>query len=327
MKHILLNKQTVRFFGIGVLAAFMISLGIFSQGCSSDFDSDVRIDNLDIPEEYNEVGVLHNEGLEYIFEEIKALGIEYTKNPKLKSRPFMENKDEFIKQATLDFGNQHEKLREHSDMFTHALKDIPSLKSSGIADHSLAVQQLLNEITAVLEQELKENELSRLKIKLDVINQKAATTLSETDAAIIYCATNTSYYSYQYWQENYKKWYFALNYPEILEQYNNEELNQLQLKNGKIRTKGWIGDLFNDVEDWFITTTNSVDEWWDDNGSTILVADGLGAAYGAGKAFVTAGAASLVFGPGGLVVTTAAGGVIGGVEASALGIIGCAIYD
>lgn len=51
------------------------------------------IENLDIPEEYNKVGMLHNEGLEYIFEEIKAYGIEYTKNPRLKSRPFLENKD------------------------------------------------------------------------------------------------------------------------------------------------------------------------------------------------------------------------------------------
>lgn len=326
MKNIL-KKQSGRFLGIGMLLVCMVLLGVFAQGCSSDFDSDVKIENLDIPEEYNEVGVLHNEGLEYIFEEIKVLGIEYTKNPRLKSRPFMENKDEFIKQATLAFGNQHEKLRKHSDIFTYALKDIPSLKSSSVENFNPTVQQLLNEITAVLGHEFTENELSQLKAALDIINQKAVATLSEADAAIIYCATSTSYYSYQYWQANYKKWYFALNYPEILEQYNDEELNQLRLKNGKIRTKGWIGDLFNNVENWFITTSNSVDEWWGEHGTTILIADGLGAAYGAGKAFVTAGAASLVFGPGGLVVTTAAGGVIGGVEASALGIIGCMIYD
>ena len=149
-----------------------------------------------------------------------------------------------------------------------------------------------------------------LKKQLDVINQKAATTLSEADAAVIYCATSTGYHSYQYWMNNHKKWYFALNYPEILEQYNNKELNQLQLKNGTIRTKGWMSDLFNSVENWFNTTTNSIEEWWDEHGETILVSDGLGAAYGAGKAFVTAGAGSLVFGPGGLVVTTVAGGVI-----------------
>ena len=59
----------------------------------------------------------------------------------------------------------------------------------------------------------------------------------------------------------------------------------------------------------------------------MLISDGLGAAYGAGKAFVTAGAGSLVFGPTGLVLVTVSGGVISAVEASALGMIGCMIYN
>jgi hypothetical protein len=105
------------------------------------------------------------------------------------------------------------------------------------------------------------------------------------------------------------------------------ECSDKKLKNGTIRTKGWMSDLFNSVENWFNSTTNSIEQWRDDHGEEILVADGLGAAYGAGKAFVTAGAESLVFGPGGLVVTTAAEAIIGGVEASSLGIIGCVIYD
>ena len=97
-----------------------------------------------------------------------------------------------------------------------------------------------------------------LKKQLDVINQKAASTLSDTEAAVIYCATSTGYHSYQYWMNNHKKWYFALNYPEILEQYNNEELNQFQLKNGKIKTKGWWDDLWNKTENWFNSTVEQV---------------------------------------------------------------------
>ena len=49
-----------------------------------------------------------------------------------------------------------------------------------------------------------------------------------------------------------------------------------------------MSDLFNSVENWFNSTTNSIEQWRDDHGEEILVADGLGAAYGAGKAFVTA---------------------------------------
>lgn len=326
MKTIFKNKKKVIFSSAFVLIC-IVSFGFFIQSCNSDFSSEIEIAKLDIPEEYNEVGKLHNEGLEYIFEEIKAQGIEYTKNPRLKGSSFMENKDEFVKQATLDFCNQQEKLRKNIDVCKSTLKNSISLKSSDTEDFSPAVQQLLDEMTSVLGREFKGNDLSRLKEQLDVINRKAVETLSETDAAVIYCATSTGYSSYQYWIDNYKKWYFALNYPEILEQYNNAELNELQLKNGKIKTKGWMSDLFDNVENWFITTSDSVEQWWDNNGETILIADGLGAAYGAGKAFITAGAESLVFGPGGLVLTTAAGGVVSGVEASALGIIGCAIYN
>jgi|CZCB01.1.fsa_nt_gi hypothetical protein len=298
MKHIFLNKQTVRFFGIGILAACMISLGIFAQGCSSDFDSDIKMENLDIPEEYNEVGVLHNEGLEYIFEEIKAYGIEYTKNPRLKSRPFLENKDEFITQATLDFCNQHEKLQKHIDICKSVLENNIPLKSlNNTLTISPASQQLLNEITSVLGHEFTKKELPQLKKQLDVINQKAASTLSDTEAAVIYCATSTGYHSYQYWMNNHKKWYFALNYPEILEQYNNEELNQLQLKNGKIKTKGWWDDLWNKTENWFNSTVDqvgsAVKDWWNNGGKDVVAADAGGATTGAmggwAAAVVTAG--------------------------------------
>jgi hypothetical protein len=63
---------------VSIYESCMVSLGIFTQGCNSDFDDEIGIENLDIPEEYNEVKVLHNEGLEYIFEEIKAFFDNHT---------------------------------------------------------------------------------------------------------------------------------------------------------------------------------------------------------------------------------------------------------
>ena len=133
---------------------------------------------------------------------------------------------------------------------------------------------------SVLSKEFKENELSRLKERLDGINKKAATTLSVTDAAVIYCATSTGYYSYQYWMKNHKKWYFALNYPEILEQYTNEELNQLQLKNGKIRTKGWWNDVWDTAESWWNSASDGIKDWWNNGGREVVVADASGAGVG-----------------------------------------------
>ena len=65
---------------------------------------------------------------------------------------------------------------------------------------------------------------------MDKINRQAQTELSETEAAPIYCATSTAYATYQYWHKNYKKWYFALHFPEILKEHNDVQLNSLSLK-------------------------------------------------------------------------------------------------
>lgn len=89
------TKEPIRFYCISALITGMVLLFIAAEGCSSDYDSANPVEDLDIPEEYIEVGVLHN--------------------------------------------------------------------------------------------------------------QKAASTLSETDAAVIYCATSTGYHSYQYWIENHTK--------------------------------------------------------------------------------------------------------------------------
>lgn len=38
---------------VSIYESCMVSLGIFTQGCNSDFDDEIGIENLDIPEEYN----------------------------------------------------------------------------------------------------------------------------------------------------------------------------------------------------------------------------------------------------------------------------------
>ena len=209
MRQIFKNKR-IGVINLSVIFANIICLVIFVNSCSKDDNFKTEVVELDIPKEYNEVGKLHNEGLEYIFEEIKAQGIEYSKNPRLKSRPFMGNKEEFVKQATLDFCMQNKKLQKNIDFCKSVLKNSVPLKSSGSEDFSPALKQLLNEITVVLRQEFKKNEMSRLKTQLDGINQKAARTLSETDAAVIYCTTSTGYCSYQYWMNNHKKMIFCI---------------------------------------------------------------------------------------------------------------------
>lgn len=47
---------------------------------------------------------------------------------------------------------------------------------------------------------------ANLAVKLGKINRKAAQTLSETDAAIIYSATSMAYYAAKYWQTSSQDW-------------------------------------------------------------------------------------------------------------------------
>jgi hypothetical protein len=274
---------------LAIIGVVCLSLFIYMQACS-DNNTIEQVPKLEIPEEFNEVGILHNEGLEYIYEEIKTQAIEYTKNPKLKSDVFMANYDEFLKQTTIKFCKQNNKLNKNIDACEHVVAKLPLKLKSEAINYDPAIQSLLNEINVVFSKNLtedrkEEEEIALLKIQLDVINRKATETLSETDAAIIFCATSTGYHSYQYWTKNYQKWYFALHYPEILEQYNDDELNQLQLKNGQIKTKGWWSDLWNTVERWFAGAEQNIRNWWNSGGKQIVYEDFMGAVSGAYEGF------------------------------------------
>lgn len=266
---------------IMIAAIFAISIGNIS--CNREPEPPAP---LDIPEEFNEVGRLHNEGLEFAFEQIKAQAIESVKNPNVK-RLFVEGNDirEFAKKATLDFCRQNKKLKKDMDVYKldverfFTLNEGRKLVSEEI---SPALKGSLDELFSVLCIEFKKDDLPKLKAQLDAINKKAVAKLSEADATVLYCATSTGYSSYQYWMDNYKKWYFTMNFPEILEQYNNDELNKIQIKQGNIvRMGGPFSDFFDTVENWWQKGTSTFVNWWNDHGiGQIIAADVTGAALG-----------------------------------------------
>jgi hypothetical protein len=225
---------------------------------------------------------LHNQGLEFIFKEIKAQGIEFAKKPKLKGHSFINEIDEsFIKQSTLNFCKQNKMLKEYSKTIERDILSQVKLKSSHTESYSSDLQDLLKELNVVLRKKFDKDEIPKLKEQLDVINSKASKTLSTENAAVFYCASSTGYHSYIYWMRNYKKWYFAMHYPEILEQYKNDELNELQLKNGGLKTKGWWSDVWNTAEDWWNSASGAIVDWWDDGGAELVAADVSGAGEGA----------------------------------------------
>jgi hypothetical protein len=273
-----------------VIGIICLTLFGYIQSCSDNGNVEY-INDLDIPKEYTEVGILHNEGLEYAFEELKMAAIEYTKKPQLKGHFFLEDREEFAKQVTLKFCEKNKKLKSDFDLCKNAIEGNKNkiLLKSDVTINNPVIQQLLDEIKIAAREIVNKNDMSIFKAHLDMINRKAANTLSEQDAVAVYCATSTAYASYQYWLKNYRKWYFAVHYPEILEQYSNDELNQLVVKNGHIKTKGLWDDLWGAVEDWWSSTTQSVIDWWNDGGEDIFVSDLMGAYEGSQYGIVISG--------------------------------------
>lgn len=309
---------------------FIVVCFFVFQSCEKNKDDlDYK---LSIPDEYNQVGKLHNQGLDHVFNTIKEKHIENIKESEhnLKSAKVIDY-NAIVTEATLDFCRTNKKLKENFSICEASVLDSKKhlksakLNSDIIKGLSSKQQQLFGEIKEALKVKFTKQNLKKLKVELDQINLKASRELADTEAAPIYCATSTAYCTYQYWHKNYKKWYFALHYPEILQLYNNEQLNNLSVKNGELSLKsatGWWDNAWDSVEDWWDDGTNAVSEWWDDNGSDIINADAAGAAAGVLYAIDSGiGTVSMVFGPEGWVLTVVGAGTSGAVYSSAVAAI------
>ncbi len=313
---------------IGLISIAFLS--VIFQGCEkSEFEDDMNY-KLEIPDQYNAVGKMHNQGLNYVFNAIKEAHMENMKNsdPNMKSAQILDYKT-IVTDATLQFCKETKSLKEKFNVCQAVVvKSHLNLKSKKIGKNDLdgmnSIQkELLNEIFYAMKVKYSKVSLAKIKKDLDKINIKALNQLSEIEAAPIYCATSTAFATYQYWHRNYKKWYFAIHYPEILKEYNDAQLNNLSLKNGELSLKSapaWYDDIFDTVEGWWNDGSDAVGDWWDENGDDILTADCQGAAAGVIYAIDSGiGEVSLVFGPEGWVLTVVGGGVAGAVYGSALG--------
>lgn len=217
---------------------------------------------LDLPEEFLQVGVKHNEGVDYAYQGIK----DYFSGTKTQTLQDI-SKDELLEIALSTL----EDYCGNPPFFTKAAEasgDTPTLDSE-IEIYFERLKSFFNENPEITSAELID--------ELNVINVMASAQLSDTlKKAAVFSGTATCYSSYNYWKENHKKWIIALNYPELLNEYTDEELNALKLgEDGFIfpETKG-IGDLWQNVKD-------TVKDWWNNGGKEIVYADGRGAAIGA----------------------------------------------
>lgn len=305
-----MKKLKVNYVATLCLVTLLMS-SVFFISCEKDDGMDY---NLNIPEEFQEVGKLHNQGLNHVFKALKEEMLNQSDGTKLKSVKNIDYKA-LVYNSTIDFCENVPKLKDKSKLLKGFLSpNKVKLKSSNVDSNSLVnnvQQKYLDQISISFKQfSMPKNEIElkstkeQLKKELNGICFQASKELSSSEMEVIYSATGTGLASFQYWYHNAKKWYFALNYPEILSQYKEHELQQLQLKNGKTQLKGaknqlkssWFSDTWNSVENWWDETTDDVGDWWDDNGDDIIdvgisdaVGAGLGAAGGAAIGGIGAG--------------------------------------
>jgi len=187
--------------------------------------------NLAIPDEYKEVGASHSEGLDYIFSSIQYNCIEYSR--RCDTDPMHIEVLDYrviVREALKEFCEEDARVKKISAFYMESIQTDYFLKSRHVTDLKPEVEDFVNKIQFAIRAGLTKKNINQFKRELNAINQAATEQLSSDDAAAIYCATSTAYSSFQYWHKNYRAWYFALNYPEIMERYGKQELNKLSLK-------------------------------------------------------------------------------------------------
>ncbi len=307
---------------ISLVSVFILS--VVFQGCEKSEFEDKMDYKLEIPEQYNEVGKLHNQGLDHVFNAIREFHLGNMKNadPNMKSEQVMDY-NAIITEASIDFCRKNEKMKNHFDVCKSAILSYnerlksANLNPSKIEGLSSNQQKFIDQIIDAISFKYSLKNIRELKSELDKINRSAAKELVENEAIIIYGMASTAYSSYQYWLRNYNKWYFALHYPEILQQYNDEQLNNLSVKNGELSLKSatdWWDDVWDDVEGSWDSTTDAAVTWWENDGNIIIGTDAggyvtgalagmAGAPFTAGASVPATGAAVALIGSAGACVT------------------------
>ena len=225
------------FKAMSCLLTFLISC-LFFISCENSDGIDYKIE---IPEKFLEIGKLHNQGLNHVYIDLKEAIIEESNNDnKLRSTI---NYRQIVENSVLDFCKQNNSLKHDYEYISQNIGQINTTKlrssSDNIANLSITQQECMNKLSVILESFFKTKDVERLKSDINVLNKQASSELDGADLDVIYCATSIAFATAQYWNKNFKKWYFALKYPEILLQYNAD-------------------------------TMDAFDNWWDEYGDDII---------------------------------------------------------
>ncbi len=286
-------------------------------------NEEVKVDgppSLEIPSEFEWVGMKHNEGMDYIFSEICS----YYESPSTKTvdgKIVPLGKEDLLsmtRELTVDFCalNDIDFTSEYKEFL---LNMSPIVSTKAVND---TLKPEINEYMVMIDNVLSnepssESELTEL---LNNINNLAGRHLSEIDAMAIYSGTATCLASYVYWKDNYLKWLLLLNFPELLEAYGEEGLSQFKVIDGRlvppslVETKAWYDDVLDWTKDKWDNVTETTANWWTNGGKQLVAVDANGAVQGAiGGAVGGAATGGVLSGP------AIVGGALGGGVAASVG--------
>jgi len=162
---------------------------MFSLACKAQPGKD----RLKIPQEYVDNSQKVYDGFEFMFAQLS----EYVSSNEYFTQ---DDIDSVRKTVVADYIN-------HSELNPLARETfITEDTSPEAATYQPLVQKLIDEATLVIKAYNPKIGMVKLADQLGLINLKAAETLSETDASIIYSVTSTTYFSTIYWTKNFQKW-------------------------------------------------------------------------------------------------------------------------
>ena len=272
------------------LCAITVALTHFS--CEKTDSNYPENHSLCIPEEYQIVGKKHNEGLEYAFQAIRTYyADQMTKSGGMPKRMSKEELLALGEKSAIAFAEKN--FSNVPDGFCQNLiEKMGDAATKSAGQPTSEVYAYIEKIRQALENEPKDE--NHLIEKLNVINQEAAQNLSQEDAAAVYAGTSTCYNSYIYWKENRMKWIVAINFPEYLSLYSDEDLNLFvgeELITSQALTKSWWDDAWSAIGETWDSIQNAVVDWWNNGGGKeIVLTDAGSAGVGAIEGIVAGGA-------------------------------------
>ncbi len=198
------------------LSALVLGIVVF-YSCSKE---ESRVNLAEVPnyEVYQAIGVEHNNGLDYVFEQLKAVQEQEGKasfRTKASSSVFA-----LAEQATKDFMAERFEMnaedllntQEHiSAMFKHPLRSKSSSNEElNLYDADLKKElsdlqiKLLDDLNLVMSD--SDGDLKSLQARIQAIEEEAVVKMEEEEYCIILVATSVAKNTLVYWYENLPKW-------------------------------------------------------------------------------------------------------------------------